>query len=209
VVAFVSLAACADFILADQVSGPPYIALAFGIVLAVARGARVWAWASVGTAWISTVVIGLLLGADWHPARIAVTTLGILIVFGVGEAVRSRRENFEKYRSALAQRRQTEVQAERVRIARELHDVLAHSLSQINVQASVGLHLADSQPAKAKDALASIKETSKTARFSGSCARRAARTRPRPSCRNPTSRAWRGSPRPSRRRGSRSRWTIR
>jgi signal transduction histidine kinase len=55
------------------------------------------------------------------------------------------------------------VQAERVRIARELHDVLAHSLSQINVQASVGLHLLEKQPEKAADALASIKETSKTA----------------------------------------------
>jgi signal transduction histidine kinase len=50
-----------------------------------------------------------------------------------------------------------------VRIARELHDVLAHSLSQINVQAGVGLHLMDSQPEKARDALANIKETSKSA----------------------------------------------
>jgi signal transduction histidine kinase len=41
--------------------------------------------------------------------------------------------------------------------------VLAHSLSQINVQAGVGLHLMDKQPDKAKEALASIKETSKTA----------------------------------------------
>jgi signal transduction histidine kinase len=55
------------------------------------------------------------------------------------------------------------VQAERVRLARELHDVLAHSLSQINVQAGVGLHLMESQPQKAADALASIKLTSKTA----------------------------------------------
>jgi signal transduction histidine kinase len=55
------------------------------------------------------------------------------------------------------------VQGERVRIARELHDVLAHSLSQINVQAGVGLHLMDKQPDKAAEALASIKETSKTA----------------------------------------------
>jgi signal transduction histidine kinase len=41
--------------------------------------------------------------------------------------------------------------------------VLAHSLSQINVQAGVGLHLMEKQPDKAKEALASIKETSKTA----------------------------------------------
>ncbi len=63
----------------------------------------------------------------------------------------------------MAERKLSEVQAERVRIARELHDVLAHSLSQINVQAGVGLHLMERQPEKAKDALASIKETSKTA----------------------------------------------
>ena len=50
-----------------------------------------------------------------------------------------------------------------MRIARELHDVLAHSLSQINVQAGVGLHLADTQPEKAAEALAAIKRASKEA----------------------------------------------
>jgi signal transduction histidine kinase len=77
--------------------------------------------------------------------------------------MRTRRENYAEFRRIVAQRKQTEVQAERVRIARELHDVLAHSLSQINVQASVGLHLMEKQPDKAAEALASIKETSKTA----------------------------------------------
>jgi signal transduction histidine kinase len=132
-------------------------------VLAVVRGARIWAWTAVGGLWIGTVTAGLLLGVNWHPARIAVSTLGILATFGIAEAVRTRRDNVDRYRRAIAQRRQTEVQAERVRIARELHDVLAHSLSQINVQASVGLHLMDKQPEKASEALASIKETSKTA----------------------------------------------
>jgi signal transduction histidine kinase len=163
VVAFVSAAACVDFLLADPTQGPPYLALAFAIVGAIARGARVWAWISVGVCWTATLVGGLLIGLDWHPARIAVTTLGVLIVFGIGEAVRTRREHFEEYRRTIAQRKLTEVQAERVRIARELHDVLAHSLSQINVQAGVGLHLMHKQPDKAAEALASIKETSKTA----------------------------------------------
>ena len=63
----------------------------------------------------------------------------------------------------IAARKQSEVQAERVRIARELHDVLAHSLSQINVQAGVGLHLIDSQPQRAAEALANIKSASKAA----------------------------------------------
>jgi signal transduction histidine kinase len=163
VVAVVTAAACADFLLSDPQMSAPYLALAFAIGGAVARGARVWAWASVGIGWSATLALGLALGYDWRPARIAVTTIGILIVFGLGEGLRTRGENFEKYRRAVQQRRQTEVQAERVRIARELHDVLAHSLSQINVQASVGLHLMDKQPEKAAEALASIKETSKTA----------------------------------------------
>lgn len=77
--------------------------------------------------------------------------------------MRTRREHYGEYRREYTQRKQSEVQAERVRIARELHDALAHSLSQINVQASVGLHLMDKQPEKASEVLASIKETSKTA----------------------------------------------
>ena len=163
IVLFISAIACADFVLADDSFGPPFLALAFAIILSIVHGARIWAWISVGAFWIGTITVGLLLGASWHPARIAISTLGILVTFGIGEAVRTRRDNVERYRGALAQRRQTEVQAERVRIARELHDVLAHSLSQINVQASVGLHLMDKQPVKAKEALSSIKETSKTA----------------------------------------------
>jgi len=163
VVVFVSAAACADFVVADERFGPPYLALAFAIILSIVHGARIWAWISVGAFWIGTIAVGILLGVVWHPAQIAISTLGILVTFGIAEAIRTRRENFERYRGVLRQRRQTEVQAERVRIARELHDVLAHSLSQINVQASVGLHLMDKQPGKAAEALSSIKETSKTA----------------------------------------------
>jgi len=95
--------------------------------------------------------------------RIAGTTLGILIVFGIGEGIKSRRDRAAEYFRLRSQRELSEVQAERVRIARELHDVLAHSLSQINVQAGVGLHLMERQPDKAAEALASIKETSKSA----------------------------------------------
>ncbi len=163
VVAFTAAAATADILLVDPVSGPPYIALAFAIGGAIVRGARIWAWVSIAVCWIATLVLAGVMGIALQPGRIAFTTLGILIVLGLGEAVRTRREHYEEYRREYAQRKVSEVQAERVRIARELHDVLAHSLSQINVQAGVGLHLADQQPDKAREALASIKETSKTA----------------------------------------------
>jgi signal transduction histidine kinase len=163
VVVFVSLAAGIDLFVVQPDQAPVYISLAFAIVGAVSRGARVWAWISVGSVWFLTLTASIIVGSSWSPPRIALTTLGILIVFGIGEAERTRKERFAQIARIRAQRRQSEVQAERVRIARELHDVLAHSLSQINVQAGVGLHLMNTQPDKARDALASIKETSKSA----------------------------------------------
>jgi signal transduction histidine kinase len=165
VVAIVTVAASADLLLhsGSGSDGPPYIALAFAIVSAIVRGARVWAWASISVAWVVTLVLGIAVGLSWQPIRLVGITLGILLVVGIGEGIRTRRERFDEMSRRFAERKQSEVQAERVRIARELHDVLAHSLSQINVQASVGLHLMDKQPGTAADALASIKETSKTA----------------------------------------------
>lgn len=52
---------------------------------------------------------------------------------------------------------------ERLNIARELHDVVAHHMSLINVQAGVALHLIDKRPEQAETALAAIKEASKEA----------------------------------------------
>jgi signal transduction histidine kinase len=163
VVAVVAAAAGADLLLASGTDGPPYISFAFAIGAAIVRGARLWAWISIAVAWLGTITLSSLFGLDWQPWRIVGITIGILLVVGAAEGVRNRRERLDRYRATIATRRQSEVQAERVRIARELHDVLAHSLSQINVQASVGLHLMEKQPEKAAAALASIKDTSKTA----------------------------------------------
>jgi signal transduction histidine kinase len=163
VVAFTAVAASLDLFVNER-GGPPYVALAFAILSAVVRDARIWAWVSIGVCWIASITVAGVLGREeWTPFRIAGTTLGILIVFGIGEGIRTRRDRASEYRRLATERRQSTVQAERVRIARELHDVLAHSLSQINVQAGVGLHLMDKQPDKARDALASIKDTSKSA----------------------------------------------
>src|SRR5690606_921648 len=106
---------------------------------------------------------GVLPSETWHPPRIAATTLGLLFVTALGEAARGRRERLRMHRETLERRRRSAAEEERLRIARELHDVLAHSLSQINVQAGVGLHLAEAQPERAAEALASIKAASKSA----------------------------------------------
>lgn len=65
----------------------------------------------------------------------------------------SQREGEEQARHA--------VDAERLRIARELHDVVAHTMATINVQAGVAAHVIDRQPDVAAQALEAIREASK------------------------------------------------
>lgn len=162
VAAIAASAAVVDLLVYPTLNSP-YLALAFAVVFAIVRDARGWAYASVAGAWLTAVIGASLLDVRWHPIRIALTTLGLLAVIALAEAVRGRRARFAQLRQRESRRRLEAAQAERVRIARELHDVLAHSLSQINVQAGVGLHLIESQPELAAETLASIKATSKTA----------------------------------------------
>lgn len=150
--------------LAGVGGGPPPMAFAFALAAGVIRGARVWSWTVLAAVWSAALVLAMLLTASpWHPPRVVATTLGLLAAVGLAEVVRGRRERIREHREELARRRLTAAEEERLRIARELHDVLAHSLSQINVQAGVGLHLAETRPEKAAAALASIKTVSKTA----------------------------------------------
>jgi signal transduction histidine kinase len=79
------------------------------------------------------------------------------------EAIRTARERaaeLEQAREALARRAVVE---ERLRIARELHDVVAHGMSIIAVQSGVGAHVLDSQPEEARRALTAIEATSRQA----------------------------------------------
>lgn len=160
-VAVVAGLAAADLFVPPE-GGPPTVALAFAIIGAVVRGARVWALASVGAAWLATILLAGTVGSSWPPPRIALTTLGLALCFVIGEGIRSRFENASQRRLRLAERRRTAEQQERTRIARELHDVLAHSLSQIAVQSGVGLHLFDREPERAREALANIRSLSAT-----------------------------------------------
>ncbi|MGZ4249812.1 MAG: sensor histidine kinase [Solirubrobacteraceae bacterium] len=75
----------------------------------------------------------------------------------VGLWVASRRAALRE----SAERARRAVDAERLRIARELHDVVAHTMSTINVQAGVAAHVIDQQPEQAAKALEAIKQASK------------------------------------------------
>src|SRR5262249_23065165 len=95
--------------------------------------------------------------------RPLVIALVLTLLVGVGEAIRGRRERYREVSRQIAARREAAAEAERLRIARELHDVLAHSLSQISVQAGVGLHLVEPRPEKARESLEAIKTVSSQA----------------------------------------------
>ncbi|WP_154814272.1 sensor histidine kinase [Actinophytocola xinjiangensis] len=106
--------------------------------------------------------ISMFLMVGWFVAVIAVGA----VVHGRRELLReaeSRARVAEHGREAEAARRATE---ERLRIARELHDVLGHNISLINVQASAALHRLDRDgpaPDGSRPALAAIKDSSRQA----------------------------------------------
>jgi signal transduction histidine kinase len=85
-------------------------------------------------------------------------TLAVLASLGLGYAVAGQRAYRQQRREEETQHRLTE---ERFRIARELHDVVSHSISTINVQAAVAAHVMAERPEQAHAALLAIKETSR------------------------------------------------
>jgi signal transduction histidine kinase len=77
------------------------------------------------------------------------------------QVMAGRRRRLDAERTRAEERRRAG--EERMRIARELHDVLAHSISLISVQAGVALHLMDEQPGQSRTALQAIKQASSEA----------------------------------------------
>ncbi|MFN8038657.1 MAG: histidine kinase [Acidimicrobiales bacterium] len=93
-----------------------------------------------------------------------------LALFGgtwlVGDLIRQRRlaqEQLARRAERAEVRAETAAAGERARIARELHDLVGHAISVISVQATVGEHLAETNPEQAKAALGTIQEVSKQA----------------------------------------------
>jgi signal transduction histidine kinase len=77
--------------------------------------------------------------------------------------LRARTDQRAAARNEALEAERLRVEQERLGIAREVHDVVAHSLAMINVQAGTGAHVADRKPEAAKAALLEIKEASRSA----------------------------------------------
>jgi len=116
---------------------------------------------AVATLFSAAVVIGV--AVYFQPNGVAVLATYILSELGVGVAwvaganLRRRRARWaelqartERLEREHAEEARRAVDEERLRIARELHDVIAHSMSVIAVQSAVGHHVIDTQPAEAR-----------------------------------------------------------
>jgi len=157
-------------------SGSPVYVTWIGAIFAVsvARGpARAWVPATVSTSVIlatafhdsTGVVIGRLSQAPWSIAALFVSwAVGALLLGGSVRGRQAERAALEERARHLAETREEEarrrVAEERVRIARDLHDSVAHSLTGISVEAGVGAHVLDERPEDARAALLAIKHAS-------------------------------------------------
>ena len=148
------------------------VGVVFAIWAAVADGHRLAA-VIVGVAFLAAFIVAWFVVESGHAVDAdAPFWLGgwVLAAFVLGEVSRGRRQYVEQVEQrALEAERTREEEArrrageERLRIARELHDVLAHDISMINVQAGVAVHLLDKQPDQARKALIAISQASKDA----------------------------------------------
>jgi signal transduction histidine kinase len=143
--------------------GPLYLTLVVAFGTAVWRGHRRTAVAVMVVGWITIPWIDWVLGrSDSAPVGSAIGLLAWLVtLFSVVEVARSRRERAREAERLRAEAEQLRAADERLRIARDVHDVVAHAMSLINIQAGVALHLGEDLPEQAREALSTIKQTSK------------------------------------------------
>ncbi len=107
-----------------------------------------------------TVLLAIGWGGFFNEGGLISVALCVIVVWTIGYTVRQRRRYAVSLQDEAASKA---VAQERLRIARELHDVVAHSMSVIAVQAGYGQYVIDSQPCDARAALGAIQATSREA----------------------------------------------
>jgi signal transduction histidine kinase len=117
--------------------------------------------------WVFAGKFGVPDGARPDLRTAILTAAGLALTIVLGGAAKVRAEHMAEMMKVRAERARAreeqerrQASEERLRIARELHDVLGHHLSLISVQAGVGLHLMDNRPEQAREALTAIKTAS-------------------------------------------------
>lgn len=153
----------------DYPGGPPNVALLIALYTAAVGGHRGWSLSVAVAVVVSGVTYRVLVERE-SPLFIAVDSALFLAVPLLGDAVHSRRalrvEIRERLRLAAAEQEleaQRRMAEERLRIAREVHDVLAHTVAAITVQAGVAVDVLDDDRDQAREALLVIRAASREA----------------------------------------------
>jgi signal transduction histidine kinase len=156
------LAACVvTLAVGGEITRGPFLPLALVLFSVAAICRRGVALAGLGAALTLLVAQGVVLDIDGQgPGDAVAVGLVLTIVWMVGYLVQQRRTHVAAVRDRAAR---DAVTRERLRIARELHDVVAHSMTVVTVQAGFGEYVFDSQPDEARAALGAIQAMSREA----------------------------------------------
>ena len=161
----VAAAAAVGFVALEPVRGLPYFALIAAFVNADLAGRRWAAITGLAASYAGILWLPGLAGTGSFPsagAAFAVAAWHLTLLSGA-EWYRSRRQRAQAVAHGREEEALRQATEERLRIARELHDVVAHSLAVINVQANTALHLIDQQPQRARSTLTVINDVSRQA----------------------------------------------
>jgi signal transduction histidine kinase len=164
-VLLVIFAATLTYWTTDYPRGPIFFALIVAFITTIMAGHRVVGVVVAVAGWLAFPWLPYFVGNEPRPGLAG--TLGLLawllVLLTVGEVARVRRARAAESARSRKEEARRRASEERMRIARDLHDVLAHNISLINVQAGVALHLMDDQPEQARTALTAIRQASKDA----------------------------------------------
>jgi signal transduction histidine kinase len=157
-----ALVGCALIITAGgQITRGAFLPLALVLFMVAATRTRTVAVASLAACLVLLVVQGFILSMMGNGSGPATGVALILIIaWMIGISAQQRRAYTARMREQVATAAVTE---ERLRIARELHDVVAHSMTVVAVQAGFGEYVFDNEPAQARAALGNIQHVTREA----------------------------------------------
>jgi signal transduction histidine kinase len=164
----VAFAAAAAYAASGYPRGPAgFPAFAFAMVSAIMMGRHAFAWGVLVVGFPSFMWLPSLFPdeeeASLTPVEAAEILAWLPLVGAAAEITRIRGKHHAERAHAEREEARRRASEERLRIARELHDVLAHNISLIGVQSGVALHLLDERPEHARPALEAINEASEEA----------------------------------------------
>ena len=142
--------------------GPLFLAPLVALCSAVLEGNRRVPYTTTALAVLALAGVHMARNPGALPlAGTAAWVAALVAVIAACEGWRARRERIQQAATAREEAALRRRSDERLRIAPELHDVLGHHVSLINVQAGVALYLMDDDPEQARTALTAIKQSSR------------------------------------------------